>query len=213
MSTRQHSETRERHHRQQRRICLSLEFRTRNDAPEFFHTRTYISDFRIDDFVFSESEAVAEFFWKSLADWARKAGVPTLGDGGFTGWLIGYICFYLFVHCNDGDAVKPSFDLTVRKVGVSWIMSNYRPMPGESTTLQKHLWSVHYRGSLSHFSIPAHCVEYFTWLLRDAHRNWEELFSQSESYLEDRVGHLICSTLFLPPKTFCNGIFFRTGLF
>ena len=130
------------------------------------------------------------------------AGVPTLRGGGFEGWLIGYACFTAFVHGDNGDngdALKSSFDITDRKIGISWIMSNHDPKSGESTTLQKPLRSVHYRGSLAHFSIPSHCVEYFTWLLRDVRQNWEELFSQSESYLDDRVGqpHLLNP---LPPE-------------
>lgn len=135
-----------------------------------------------------------EFCWKS-GNYAGKykTGVPTLRDGSFGVRLIGYVCFHLFVHGNGGDAVQPAFEVTDRKVGISWIMFKEHLASGVSANPQKPLRSVHYRGSLAHFSIPAHCVEFFTWLLCDVRRNWEELFSQSESYLDNRVGqpHLL----------------------
>ena len=142
---------------------------------------------------------VIGFCWKPGNSSEFYTGVPTLRDGVFEGWLVGYVCFTSFVHGDDGDSgdkAKPSFDVADRKFGISWVMSNRGPKSGKPTTVQKPLRSVHYRGSLAHFSIPAHCVEYLTWLFRDVHRGWRELFSQSESYLDDRVGqpHLLNSS-------------------
>ena len=134
---------------------------------------------------------MVEFRWKPDAGKEYNVGVPITRDGVFLGLLIGYICFNSFVHGDSsggGDSTKPSFDVEDREIGISWVTSNYHLKSGKSTTPQKHLRSEHYRGSLAHFSIPAHCVEFFTWFLRDVRRNWEELFSQSESYLDDRVG-------------------------
>lgn len=164
-----------------------MESRTRNNSARFFHPATYISDGGAASIVFPQAEAVAEFRWKHIFGGEYNPGLPTLRDGGFEGWLIGYVYFNSFVHGNDGDALKPLFEVTDRKIGISWIMTNW-PGSGESAMLGKPLRSVHYRGSLSHLSIPAHCVEFFTRLLRDVRQNWENLFSQSESYLDDRVG-------------------------
>ena len=188
-------------------FLLSLESRTRNSAPKFFHPGAYISDSRARGIVFPEAEAVVEFRWMNRRGELNRRreyipGVPVLRDGGFEGWLIGYVSFNSFIYGGCGDGVQPSFKVTDRKLGISWIMTNHRPGSGESGMLRKPLRSVHYRGSLAHLSIPAHCVEFFTWLLRDVRQNWEELLSKSESYLADRVGQPHLLNLFPFPKFF-----------
>lgn len=172
-------------------LCSSLESQTRNDAPEFFHPRTYISGSSENDFPSTEEEAVVEFFWKPDTHPQYYPRVPALRDGSFDGRLVGYVCFIFFAHDEEGGAgnsAKPSYKIkNRRRIGISWVMSNYHPASSESTTVQKYLRSEHYTGSLTDFSIPTHCVEFFTWLLRDVRQNWEEIFSQSESYLDERV--------------------------
>lgn len=171
-------------------LLLSLESRIRNSSPTFFHPGTYISDNHARGIVFPEAEAVVEFRWMNRRGELNRGreyitGVPIRS---FEGWLIGYVSFNSFIYGGCSDGVQPSFNVSDRKIGISWIMTNHRPVSSRSRMLPEHLRSVHYRGSLTHLSIPAHCVEFFTWLLRDVRQNWEELLSKSESYLADRVG-------------------------
>ena len=134
-----------------------------------------------------EANAALEFHWMMDCKhrrWSKAGSEDTIPIGGRSKmWVTGYAHFK-YPPGGDGSGVAPAQTVLNLVSGISWVMNNSSfgsSQPGSNFR------SVHFRGSSADFSIPSHATEFFTLLLRDVRRNWDKIFSDSESLLDQRV--------------------------
>ena len=134
--------------------------------------------------------------------WSKVDPEDTIPIGGGSKmWLSGYVHFK-YPSRGGGSSVVPDRPTTPdRMSGISWVMDNSSFESGQPGI---NFRSVHFRGTATDISIPSHAAEFFTLLLRDVRRNWDKLFSDSESYLDQRV----CRP-FLPRRFLLLAFFFN----
>ena len=156
-----------------------------DDGTRFFLPGEYIPDMPSTGNL--KANAAAEFHWMMGCQnprWAKAGSEDTIPIGGTSKmWLSGYVHFK-YPPGGDGSGVAPVQAALDRVSGISWVMNNSSfgsIQPGSNFR------SVHFRGSITDFSIPSHAAEFFTLLLRDVRRNWDKIFSDSESLLDQRV--------------------------
>lgn len=147
--------------------------------------------------------AVVEFHWKMECNdpsWSKvdSEDIIPIGGGSMM-WLSGYVHFK-YPRVADSSVVPGWPTAPDRMSGISWVMDNSSFGSGQPGI---NFRSVYFRGTAVDISIPSHAVEFFTLLLRDVRRNWDKLFSDSESYLDQRV-----CWLFLPRLSFLLLAFF-----